>query len=207
MGLLLLTLSSCTAVNLLKKPVYQDSRLTDTPEEFVRQNFKCNQDPPNTPLKFNVLGTRKWSRGVIVLYKGLCPSVDGQAPPQQVFGFQTFEATNSKWRFAQGDDTTFYSSPDSIDEPAHMILLQRQLSDDNSLIYGQLFSNRVAAVEVTFDNGQIVRDDKITDGVFALVGPKKGTSCELRLLNANNRLILRKSLTNNNKPGAACPSS
>ncbi|CAA9289514.1 MAG: hypothetical protein AVDCRST_MAG93-3788 [uncultured Chloroflexia bacterium] len=59
-----------------------------------------------------------------------------------------------------------------------------------ALVFGRVFSERVVAVEATFDTGLVVRTAP-KDGVFALVGPQARTIREVRVLGAADALLQR----------------
>ena len=59
-----------------------------------------------------------------------------------------------------------------------------------ALTYGKVLSPEVAAVEITFDNGKILRDEA-TNGVFVLISPAANHSCQMRVLGKNDKILRR----------------
>ncbi len=171
--------------------------LADSPARVIHQHVACPTTGQKMAEGFQVLGTHRWSKGVIVLYSAICPTKDGKTPTQRVFGHQVMKRDGMGWQVSSGDSFGMDNSAKSTDTKTAEQLIdygvsrsQVEGSDRYLILYGQILNPKVAAVEVTFNNGQVLRD-KGVDGAFALVSPGATGICELRILGTDNQ-ILRK---------------
>jgi hypothetical protein len=171
--------------------------LADSPARVIHQNVACPTTGQKAAEGFQVLGTHRWSKGVIVLYSAICPTTDSKAATQRVFGHQVMKRDGMGWQVSSGDSFGMENSAKSTDQKTAEQLIdygvsrsQTEASDRYLILYGQILNPKVAAVEVTFNNGQVLRDQGI-DGAFALVAPNATGICELRILGTDNQ-ILRK---------------
>lgn len=181
-GLLALFTSSCSS-----------ERVAATPEQVVRQNNLCSL--PTTPAQdFRVLGTRQWSQGVVVLYSAICPSSDRKQAPPQIFGYSVLVSKGSGWEQIGNDSAEFFLDRPQL-PPEELVWYGSSNYSNNkgetyALTYGKVLSPEVAAVEITFDNGKILRDEA-TNGVFVLISPGANHSCQMRVLGKNDKILRR----------------
>jgi len=181
--------------------------LNDAPTRVIHQNVACPTTGEKVAKGFQVLGTHRWSKGVIVLYSAMCPTKDGRAGTQRVFGHQVMKRDGMGWQVSSGDSFGIEDSAKSTGQRTTEQLIdygvsrsQLEGSDRYLILYGQILNPRVAAVEVTFNNGQVLRDQGV-DGAFALVSPGATGICELRILGRDNQ-ILRKDELSKPKPNS-----
>jgi hypothetical protein len=135
----------------------------------------------------------------------MCPTKDGKAFTQRVFGHQVMRREGMGWQISSGDSFGMENSPRATDQKTAEQLIdygvshsRPEESDRYLILYGQILNPKVGAVEVTFNNGQVLRDSG-SDGAFALVAPGATGICELRILGTDNQ-ILRKDELANPKP-------
>lgn len=62
--------------------------------------------------------------------------------------------------------------------------------DRYAVFFGQVLSPKVATVEVTFNNGKILRDNA-TDSLFLLVAPGATGVCDVRVLGIDKQILQR----------------
>lgn len=176
--------------------------LTDPPTRVIHQHVACPTTGQKVAHGLQVLGTHRWAKGVIVLYSAMCPTNDGKASTQRVFGHQVVKRDGMGWQVSSGGSFGMGNSPKMTEPKMTEPKTAEQLidygisrskpeeSDRYLILYGQILNSKVAAVEATFNNGQVLRDSG-RDGAFALVAPNATEICELRVLGTNNQ-ILRK---------------
>ncbi|MGQ9872034.1 hypothetical protein [Leptodesmis sp.] len=178
---------------------------TDAPTRVIHQHVACPTTGKKAAQRFQVLGTYHWTKGVIVLYSAMCPTQDGKALTQRVFGHQVMKRQGMGWQVSSGDSFGMENSSKATDQKTAEQLIdygvshsKLEASDRYLIVYGQILNSKVGSVEVTFNNGQVLRDSG-SDGAFALVAPGATGICELRILGTNNQ-ILRKDELASPKP-------
>ncbi|MBD1841036.1 hypothetical protein [Coleofasciculus sp. FACHB-501] len=181
-GLLALFASSCSS-----------ERVAATPEQVVRQNNLCSS-PTTQAQDFRVLGTRQWSQGVVVLYSAICPSSDRKQAPPQILGYSVLVRKGSGWEQIGNDSAEFFLDRPQL-PPEELVWYGSSNYSNNkgetyALTYGKVLSPKVAAVEITFDNGKILRDEA-TNGVFVLISPGANHSCQMRVLGKDDKILRR----------------
>ncbi len=183
-----------------------------TPAEAYRQ-FHV-RDAPESAATFQVVATRQWERGAVVLYTYVRPA-HGQTPPLQIFGYDLVEDRGGgSWGITGGGEGGRPGPP-----PAEELISYssgggwNRVRGDFSIVYGRTLAPQVAFVEATFDNGQVLQDGT-GDGVFALITPVKATPCELSVLNAQGEVLRRIDLASRAAPAkqagvpeVSCPST
>jgi hypothetical protein len=179
--------------------------LTDAPTHVIHQHIACPTPGKKAAQRFQVLGTYRWAKGVVVLYSAMCPTKDGQAFTQKVFGHQVMKRQGMGWQVTSGDSFGMENSSKATDEKTAEQLIdygighsRPEASDRYLILYGQILNPKVGAVEVTFNDGQVLRDSG-NDGAFALLALGATGICELRILGTDNQ-ILRKDELANPKP-------
>ncbi len=160
------------------------------PENIARRSFECS--PGERGENFQVVETRNSPHGVIVLYRAECPptqdEIFGQEvpiPQRQVFGYSLVERTLAVWQQTKGH----WTGRVGTSEPGQFIDFNVGSDDEHTIVYGRILSPDVSSVEVTLNDGRVLRDG-IVNGMFALVGPVGG-SCELRALDARGKVLQR----------------
>ncbi|MBD2541681.1 hypothetical protein [Coleofasciculus sp. FACHB-SPT36] len=181
-GLLALFASSCSS-----------ERVAATPEQVVRQNNLC-PSPTTQAQEFRVLGTRQWSQGVVVLYSAICPSRDRKQAPPQILGYSVLVSKGRGWEQIGNDSAEFFTARPQL-PPEELVWYGSSNYSNNkgetyALTYGKLLSPKVAAVEITFDNGKILRDEA-ANGVFVLISPGANHSCQMRVLSKDDKILRR----------------
>ncbi len=168
-----------------------------TPEEAARQNSARNS--PESAATFQVVGTRQWQRGVVVLYTYL------RAPKQMVGYALTTQTPSGAWQM-----TNAYAG--NADLPVRENLVDYREGGGSgafglgefTIVAGQTLAPEVAQVQVSFANGQVLQDET-ADGVFALIAPASTFGCELRVFGAKGELLRRIAMPGQLAPGSKCP--
>ncbi|HEY9907925.1 MAG TPA: hypothetical protein V6D18_10035 [Thermosynechococcaceae cyanobacterium] len=179
---------------------YLSSLFPVSPRTTVRLPVPCASKGKTPAANVQVLSTHRWSQGVVVLYSALCPGDNPRAQMQPVFGHQVVKQDGINWQVSGSDSyrTEKLGAERSATSSEKLVRYSiskstSQGNDRYAILYGQVLKPKVTAVEATFDNGQVVRDES-GNGVFALIAPGSSTVCELRVLGADNQ-ILQQELT------------
>ncbi len=192
-------------VSLLVLPIvgYKMSLVAATPEAPLNQGFACPGQAAIAAQDFQVLAVRQWSQGAVALYRGLCPVTGDTAPTstrRAVLSYRIVKRHGRTWQLGQSG-----SHPHPTDQTQQRPAKSERLieyridrgstlvNDRYSIFYGQVVSPKVSAVEVTFNNGKILRD-KVLDGMFALVAPGATGICDVRIFGADNQILQRDEL-------------
>ncbi len=208
-GLLALTTSSCALTSLL----------TVTPKNLIDQTVNCPTDGKAKAERFKVLSTQAWSQGVIVLYSAFCPAANAKTPTLQIFGHKVVQRNGMAWQVSgsgsYGTEKGAAPPPEQLVE--YGIGRSPSQADGNApssqpytILYGRVLKPKVVAVEATFDNGKILRDES-SNGVFALLSAGATGLCELRVLGADNQILRQedlavpKSITRNGQANRCLP--
>jgi hypothetical protein len=166
----------------------------DPQSDLVRRGIGCVPDSTQ-PKSLQVLDTHRWSNGVVVLYTGLCPSQNRRSPLQRVLGHKVIKRSGIHWKISGSDS---YGTEKRLQPSEEFITygiskgLNRR-NDRYTIVYGQVLKPKVAAIEVTFDNGRVLRGAG-NNGVFALISPGATGVCELRVLGTDNQILQQKDL-------------
>lgn len=180
---------------------YTASVFSSAPTDVIRQGVPCSTDGSAKAESVQVISTHQWSKGVVVLYSALCPaSGKRQNSLQRVFGHKVVKQDGMKWQVSGSDSYGTEALPKpSEKQPSEKLVnygisrSTKQGGDRYAILYGQVISPKVSAVEVTFDNGQILRDES-SNGVFALVSPGATGVCELRVFGTDNQILQQEDL-------------
>ncbi len=168
-----------------------------TPEEAARQNSV--RFSPDIAATFQVVGTRGWEGGVVVLYTYL-------REQEPMFGYAlTRQLPFGAW------EVTIAGAGDA-DPPVPENLVDYRDGGGSgafglgqfTIVFGRTLKPEVAQVQVTFANGQVLRDET-ADGVFALIAPSSTFGCELRVFGAQGELLRHIATPGKLEPGSKCP--
>jgi hypothetical protein len=168
-----------------------------TPEEAAQLN--STRLSPETAATFQVVGTRRWEGGVVVLYTYLRE----QAP---IFGYAlTRQLPFGAW------EVTIAGAGDA-DPPVPENLIDYRDGGGSgafglggfTIVFGRTLAAEVARVQVTFANGQVVQDEG-ADGAFALIAPATTFGCDLRVFGAKGELLRHIAMPGRLAPGTKCP--
>ncbi|NDJ18125.1 hypothetical protein [Myxacorys almedinensis] len=183
---------------------YAYSLVAATPEQVLLRPFACPDQPDVAAKNFQVLSVRKWDKGVVALYRGACPAHTKRLsndPNREklVLSYRVVKRTGREWHaIGSGNhhSTGSRSASKFIDygvgktseNPKHSPDLRR--ANQYAVFFGEVISPMVSAVEVTFNNGKILRDSS-TDGLFLLVSSGASRVCDVRVLGADNQILQR----------------
>ncbi len=181
-----------------------------TPDEALRRSFSCPGQPEVEARNVQVLTTRKWSKGILAIYRGNCLTADKQSSDQPVLSYRVMKQTGMEWRLS-GTSSYFVMAP-SKTTPASLIDYGvghtiGKGTNRQTIVYGQVLSPQVSAIEVTFNNGKSLRDES-PDGLFALVAPGATGICDIRVFGFDNQILQRNELispqNSDSKDGNTC---
>lgn len=166
-----------------------------SPSATVRVNVPCSPQGKAQAEQVQVLSTHRWSQGVVVLYSALCPSPN-KTQLQPIFGHQVVKQQGTTWQVSGSDSYGTEKAETASEKLVHYSISKSvsQGSDRYTILYGQVLKPKVTAVEATFDNGKILRDES-GNGVFGLISPGSTAVCELRVLGVDNQILQREDLT------------
>jgi hypothetical protein len=194
--------------------------LADTPMRVVHQHVVCPTTHASPGKDFQVLSTHQWSKGLVVLYSATCPTQDGKAGRdskvvmKRVFGHQVVERNGITWQVSSVDsyglknsswqkeaeqlieyDISQFSQSGKRSLSQSALDMTVKTTEQYMILYGQALSPKVVAVEVTFDNGHVMRK-RIEEAAFALISPGARGICELRILGPDYQILRKDELTN-----------
>ncbi|XGV95599.1 MAG: hypothetical protein ACAF41_23005 [Leptolyngbya sp. BL-A-14] len=191
-GLFALTTSSCALASFL----------TIAPKDLLDQAVSCPTGEQTKAQELKVLSTQAWSQGVIILYSALCPleSSSDKATMQPIFGHKVVKRNGSTWQVSGGGSYGAESGSAPSEQLVEYGISRSSNTNSSSragehytILYGRVLQPKVAAVEATFDNGQILRG-RSSNGVFALLAAGATGICELRILGADNQILKQEDL-------------
>lgn len=182
---------------------YTVSIVAATPEEMLRRSFTCPGESKTEARNFQVLTVRKWAEGMVALYRGSCldDRSIAQSPKDQklqpMLGYRVAKRNGMEWNLVS---TGSYFTQASETESTTKKLIEYGVGRTNTknkqrytVFYGEILEPTVAAVEVTFNNGKVLRDRGI-DGMLLLVAPGATGICDIRALGVDNQILQRDEL-------------
>jgi len=179
---------------------YTVSIVAATPEEMLRRPFTCPGESQTEAKNFQVLTVRKWSEGMVALYRGNCerdrPTQSKDAARQSMLSYRVVKRNGMEWNLLS---TGSYVNQQSDSENSKKLLeynvgrSNTKGKERHAVFYGEIVSPTVAAVEVTFNNGKVLRDSGL-DGMLLLVAPGATGICDVRALGVDNQILQRDEL-------------
>ncbi len=159
------------------------------PRSLLNQTVACPTNRAVLASGVQILETQYWQGGMIALYSAVCPK-NPKGETQRVLGYKILRREGMNWLVEGSDGHAVTFVPSST---KHLAEYEVSYPTDATqkrytVLYGQVFSSRVAAIEATFDDGQVVRELTLS-GVFALVLPKPAIVCEVRMLGVDNQIL------------------
>jgi hypothetical protein len=179
---------------------YTVSIVAATPEEMLRRPFSCPGSSKTEAKDFQVLTVRKWEKGVVSLSRGNCPgearAFQKEVTLQPALSYQVVKRNGMEWSL-KSTGSSFTQNPDKPNSEKQQKLIQYNIGrttpnakDRYTVFYGEILSPNVAAVEVVFDNGKVLRDTG-TNGMLLLVGSGATGICDVRALGTDNQILQR----------------
>lgn len=171
---------------------YTVSIVAATPEDMIRRPFSCPGQSSGAPREFKVLSVRKWSQGIAALYSGKCP---GEKEPQSVLSYRVVKRNGMEWLLT-GTGTHLIQDRKKSKSDAKKLIeygvgrTMPKTKERHAVFYGKVLSANVATVEVTFNNGKVLRD-KGLDQKLLLVAPGATGICDVRVLGIDNQILQR----------------
>lgn len=161
-------------------------------KELIYQKISCPGERRAKTEDLKVLSTHKWSQGVVVLYSATCPA-EAKESKQRVFGHRVFKQTGMNWSVSGTSSYAIETSPTASQRLVDYGMSKSSQGEPYTVLYGQVLSPRVTAIEATFDNGKVLRDVS-TNGVFAIVAAQASAVCEVRVLGSDNQILRQEDL-------------
>lgn len=179
------------------------SLVAATPEEALRRPFSCPSQSDTEAKSFQVLTTRKWSKGIVALYRGNCAALNKPGVDQPLLSYRVMKQNGMEWQLSGSG-----SYPTTIEKSKPGSLIDYGVghtrgkgNDRQTILYGQVLSPQVSAIEVTFNNGKSLRDES-PDGLFALVASGATGICDIRAFGYDNQILQRDELISPRKSDA-----
>ncbi len=176
---------------------YTVSIVAATPEEMIRRPFACPGQSDIEAKDFQVLTVRKWAQGMVALYRGNCKSDSKDSTRQSMLSYRVVKGNGMEWNLLSTG--SYFSKPSEADDASKRLIeygvgrTTTKSKERHTVFYGELLSPTVAAVEVTFNNGKVLRDSGL-DGMLLLVAPGATGICDVRALGMDNQILQRDEL-------------
>ncbi|GAP98939.1 hypothetical protein [Leptolyngbya sp. NIES-2104] len=180
---------------------YTVSIVAATPEEMIRRPFTCPDESKTEAKEFQVLTVRKWSEGMVALYRGNC--LDDRSirfskdqKPQPMLSYRVAKRNGMEWNLVSSGSYFTKASKTANTKKLIEYGVGRTNTKDkqrHAVFYGEILEPTVAAVEVTFNNGKVLRDRGV-DGMLLLVAPGATGICDVRALGIDNQILQRDEL-------------
>ncbi len=166
-----------------------------TPEQAARR-VVCA--PDDIPEEFHIRERREWEDYMVVLYSARCSPAHPVAAQPPVFpGYTVVSKGLFSWSASPGSSGRDLVEKDLVREmPGELVTYTAGggLNAAFGHVRGHVHApEKVSAVEVLFDSGEIVRGD-VTDGVYVVFATGTTGACELRALGADDRVLQRTDL-------------
>jgi hypothetical protein len=135
-----------------------------------------------------ILGSRKWSDGAIVLYTTVRDS-PGRSSPVHMFGVDIQRNPTGNVAFGGGSA----SEKGAIMPNGALLCHGVALGNNYSIVFGRARLPDVAAVEADFANGQTSRDET-RDGVYAVIEHAGTMPTNVRALDSGGQILYQSSI-------------
>lgn len=144
-----------------------------------------------TAEDFRLIGTQAQSQETIAIYRINCFDGDSSISRarRSFLGYEVLERKSLGWRSPElGSHLEVL--PEFSQEYVEYGTVNRenQQSDRPPMIYGEILSPDVTAIEVIFDTGESLRQEN-KDSVFAIASPEATEVREIRALGENGRIL------------------
>lgn len=163
-----------------------------TLEGAARQTVSC-ANPPDDGVGFLVRAKYPWANGWIVIYRVSCPPGAAAGPGRQGvegMGHTFVEQIDGKW-YAAGSQWVGRRDRPKPEEVVEVGANSGGGSDPRSqysIVYGEVLTPEVAAVQVTFAGG-VIEQARLHDGVFAAIVPGTAMACEAQVVAADGTVL------------------
>lgn len=190
----ILLLLNSVACRVLPVQIPQPDRGAATPEEAARLTSPCDTTVDEN-ANFVIHDKRVWGNGFIIIYSLSCPPGTLSGKPVQAVGHTFVELQKTKW-YAHSSNWAGGSEP--LD-PKHFVEVGTSngggsdAKSNYSIVYGQVLTQDVSAIEVIFENGEIRRDQP-KNHIFSIIVPGSSKACELRVFGVGGQLVHQRDL-------------
>ncbi len=180
---------------------YTVSIVAATPEEMIRRPFSCPTSLNTEAQNFQVLTVRKWAQGMVALYRGQCPTSPkaGNQGDTSLLSYRVVKRNGMEWDLSSSGSYPSRNSQKSKESSEKNLIEysvgrnSSKAKEQHAVFYGEVLSPTVAAVEVTFNNGKVLRDTGL-DGMLLLVASDATGVCDVRVLGVDNQILQRDEL-------------
>jgi hypothetical protein len=158
-----------------------------SPEVALRDMLTQNV-PPQEALSFQTHGIRRHEAEVIVLFSKLTREGRTELPDwQPQVGYHVMQqGMNGDWMLRRG--VAFLS--DQLLPQDQLLEYHVDATSSGTIVFGQTLSSKITQVEAKLDTGVVIRDT-VTDGMFWFQDADARAVCELRALDAQDRVLRR----------------
>lgn len=162
-------------------------------EDAVRLAQGC--DASAAPTKFQIQKVHQWRQGAIVIFEVTCPPDPGRPRPVPLLGYSYVEQQGNFW--ISGPSNAFGRLDDP--DPEQFVQMSsnsgqgRNQRDVFTIVYGRTLVAEITEVEVTFAD-QVVRQDQVENGIFAVIVDGDVKGCEFRALGIDRQRIHQRNL-------------
>jgi hypothetical protein len=181
--LLLISLACCLAGCL-------QPAVAATPEEAARLGAAGDlQTQLQNSNRFNVLGTRALPNGQQIVIWTEWDDRYGNGP-EEIYGYSIVQARGNDWELVVDSPIMRMVDLSSANQPLiGVVQTSGQTAHDPLMVLGVISKPQlVDVVEVTFTNGQTLRDDGAGD-VFIFYVPSAHHMCNLQALDAKGNVV------------------
>ncbi len=133
-----------------------------------------------------ILGSRSWSDGTVVLY-ALIVSTTGPGLPMEMFGVDVHTS-------AASFDATGAHSSSGKGTTQSLLCHGLVLGNNYAVVYGMVKHPDIDSVEADFANGA-TRRDKASDGLYTIIEPANTTPKTVRALSSTGQVLYQVSIT------------
>lgn len=152
-------------------------------------------DAGAAPTKFQIQKVHQWHQGAIVIFEATCPPDPGRPRPVPLLGYSYVEQQGNFW--ISGPSNAFGSLSDP--KPEQFVQISSNSGQGKSqrevftIVYGRTLVADITDVAVTFAD-QGVRQDRVENGIFAVIVDGDVKGCELWALGIDKQLIHQRNL-------------
>lgn len=177
---ILLLVSVCVVLTSCTVPTFANR----SPQAAAQRGAQTGRAPLTN---YEPLAQRDIGNGLVVVVHRYVEAATPERPATPWFGYGVAEQTDNGW-FSPSSGAVGLDPPPPAGNLVMHSIGYTGYQTDRSFIYGETLAPEVAAVEATFNTGQILRDEA-DDGVFVLAAPRNATSAELRVLRQDGTVL------------------
>lgn len=155
-------------------------------QRYIVDNAPRTNNAPAQLEDVQIHRTQSGKNGVLALYT----AQDASSAPSEQVGYIMLEKSLLNWQPKETGAIVRPASVASTGLVEYEVGGGRVRNADYALVFGRVLDPQVVAVEATFDNNQVLRDER-TDDVFAILADGANAVCEVRLLASDDTVLER----------------